>query len=471
MRRLREIFDRLLSRAFAPVDIASIVFFRLVFGGLLVWHVWEYLADAKVATYWLEPHFLFKYYGFSWVHPWPGHGLYVHWVALGVLAFLVAIGLCYRASAVLLCLSCTYFFLLEEARYVNHTYLICLFSFLLALIPAHRAFSVDAWLRPGLRAQTVPAWNLWLLRLQMGVVYFYGGVAKVAPDWLRGEPMRFRLREAIDFPVIGRFFREEWAVYGASYGSLLLDLLLVPLLLWRRTRVVAFCFALLFNFFNMHFFDIGIFPWLAIAATTLFFSPSWPRRALALVGRRRGSSPSDFREAAPGWKEAVVLGFVILYAVIQILVPLRHFLTPGGIEWTFAEHRFSWRMLLQEGGVRSFFYVIDPNTEETTQVGPSEFLNERQRSLMAYSPDICVQFAQYLARVMPRRGPRPLRVEARILTTINGRKLQLYADSNVDLAGEPRPLLRPHWLKEIRDPLPPPEERYREGDFPNAPKD
>jgi hypothetical protein len=226
--------------AFEPVDIASIVFFRIAFGGLMIWDVCRHFSNHRIALYWSDPRFLFKFYGFSWVHPWPDNWLYIHMAALGVFALFVAVGFLYRISAALLFLSWTYFFLLDEARYVNHTYLICLFSFLLIFVPAHRALSVDAWLNPKIRSGTTPAWALWLLRAQMAVVYFYGGVAKISPDWLRGEPMRTRMSHATDLPILGRFFREEWAVYAISYGGLLLDLFIVPFLLWRRTRIPAF---------------------------------------------------------------------------------------------------------------------------------------------------------------------------------------------------------------------------------------
>ena len=215
---------KLRNGVFAPVDIASLVFFRIAFGLLMIWEVCRFFAYHWIAASWLEPQFLFKYYGFSWVHPWPGQWLYVHWMALGVFALFLAAGFVYRISAALFFLSYTYFFLLDEAWYVNHTYLICLFSFLLIFVPAHRAFSVDAWLRPRLRSDTTPAWTLWLLRAQMAVVYFYGGLAKISPDWLRGEPMRTRMAHNTDFSLFGRFFREEWAVYAVSYGGLLLDL-------------------------------------------------------------------------------------------------------------------------------------------------------------------------------------------------------------------------------------------------------
>ena len=279
-KRSQTFLTRLRAGAFAPVDVASIVFFRIAFGLLMAWHVWAFFTSHRIAVYWFEPHFLFKYYGFSWVQPWPGNGLYVHCVVLGIFALFLAAGFVYRFSAALFFLGYLYFFLLDEGRYQNHQYLICLFGFLLIFIPAHRAFSVDAKIRPKLRTQTAPAWALWLLRVQMGVVYFYGGIAKMNLDWFRGEPMRWLMAQHRDFLIIGRFFTQEWAVYLMSYSSLLFDLCIVPCLLWRRTRLAAFIAAVLFHLINARFFAIDIFPWLAIAATSLFLSPDWPRRVV-----------------------------------------------------------------------------------------------------------------------------------------------------------------------------------------------
>ena len=66
-------------------------------------------------------------------------------------------------------------------------------------------------------------------------------------------------------------------VYFYSYGGLLLDLLAVPLLLWRRTRLLTFVALILFHINNAYMFSIGIFPWLMIAATTIYFDPAWPK--------------------------------------------------------------------------------------------------------------------------------------------------------------------------------------------------
>jgi vitamin K-dependent gamma-carboxylase len=450
----QSLIEKLQTRAFAQVDIASLVLFRIAFGLLMTWQVWRYFSYHRIGLFWLEPPLLFKYYGFSWVHPWPGNGLYIHWAILGVLALFIAIGLSYRVSALLFFLGWTYVFLLDEAQWVNHTYLISLFSFLLIFVPANRAFSMDAWLNPKRRSQTAPVWTLWLLRAQMGVVYFFAGVAKISPDWLHGEPMRVWLSNSKQQPMIHRFLSEPWAAYSFSYIALLFDLSIVPFLFWRRTRTAAFCAALVFHLLNAQLFHIEVFPWLAIAATTLFLSPNWPRRVLSMF-RKTDAACSAVDQTSPSRrKQSVILTLATIYVAIQVLVPLRHFLYRGGIEWMYAEHRFSWRMLIQTELVRPYFYVTDPNSGKTFQVKPQEYLDLPHAQAMGWRPDMLLQFAHHLAKVTPRFGPKPLRVEARVLVSLNGRNPQLIVDPNVDLAAESRTFGRPRWLLVIDQPLP-----------------
>jgi vitamin K-dependent gamma-carboxylase len=446
MRASRAFLLNIRNRAFAPVDIAALVFFRIAFGCLMIWHVCWYFSNNRIAHYWLEPRFLFKYYGFSWVHPWPGHGVYIHWAVLGVLALFIATDFRYRASAALFWLGYTYAFLLDEALWVNHRYFICLFSFLLTFVPANRAFSIDAWINPNLQSQTTPAWTLWLPRVQMGVVYFFAGVARLSPDWLRGEPMRVWLARNTHFPIIDRFFHEKAAVYSFSYAALLFDLCIVPLLFWRRTRLAAFCAALCFHLLNVSLFNISVFPWLAIAGTTLFLSPSWPRRVFSLFGKGRPQATMGQAERLTPARQRAVLALVILYIAIQVLLPLHPFFNQGGMEWKHSEHHFSWRMLSEIESVRAYFYVTDPNSGETLQALPEDYLNSWQIGRMGWQPDMLLQFAHYFAKVMPRTGPKPLIVEGRVYLSINGRKPEFIIDPNVDLAAESRTLGRPRWV-------------------------
>jgi vitamin K-dependent gamma-carboxylase len=448
----QSLLTRLQARAFAPVDNASLVFFRTAFGLLMMWEVSRYFHHHWISRYWIEPQFLFKYYGFSWVQPWPGNGMYIHWAVLGLLAFFVATGFLYRLSAALFFVGFTYCFLLDQATYLNHFYLVCLLSFLLIFVPANRAVSLDAWLWPRIRSQVTPAWALWLLRAQMAIVYFFGGIAKLSPDWLRGEPMRAWMAARSDFPLFGRYFTEEWAVFAASYGSLLLDLLIAPALLWRRTRLPAFGVAVLFHLSNARLFSIGVFPWVGIAATTLFLSPSWPRQVLSIFR-------STTKSSAPGnvllpKHPSLVISLVSVYLLTQILVPLRHLLYPGRVDWTYEGHRFSWRMKLIDRDARAQFYVINPNSGETLEVDPGAVLAEHQVLKMASRPDMILQFAHYLAKKIAFYGTKPLRVEARVLVSLNGRKPQLLLDQNVDLAAQPRTLGHASWLLAMDEPLP-----------------
>ena len=461
----RPLLAKIASAAFAPVDIASLVFFRVAFGALMAWEVCRYFGYGWIGRYWIEPQFLFKYYGFSWVHPWPGNGMYIHWAVLGVLAVCITTGFLYRFVVPLFFVLFTHSFLLDQALYLNHLYLVCLLAFLLNFMPANRAFSVDAWLRPGLRSETTPAWTIWMLQFQMGVVYFFGGIAKISPDWLRGEPMRHWMSRRTDFPLIGQYFREEWAVYFISYGGLLLDLLIVPFLLWRRTRIAAFLVAVLFHLMNAQMFRIGIFPWLGIAATAMFFPPDWPRRVLGWFGvaAKRTKSAAATAVTMPRFA-GLALSLLAIYVAIQLLLPLRHLLYPGRADWTYEGHRFAWRMKLHDRDARAKFYVIDENSNRQSEVPPRVFLRRMQASKMAARPDMILQFAHYLRDKLPRTGPKPLRVEARVLASLNGRKPQLLIDQNVNLAAEPRTLGHAPWILPLTEPLPKsrPERRSRQ---------
>ena len=108
-----------LTRLFAPVDIASLAYFRIVFGAIMLWEVWRYFSHDWISRYWIDPSFYFTYYGFDWVKPWAGDGMYLHFYALGVLAICIMIGFQYRISTTLFFLGFTYVFLLDESRYLN----------------------------------------------------------------------------------------------------------------------------------------------------------------------------------------------------------------------------------------------------------------------------------------------------------------------------------------------------------------
>jgi hypothetical protein len=457
------LLDRVRVGLFAPVDISSIVFLRVAFGAVMMWEVYRYFIYGRIFRYYIEPAIHYTYYGFGWVRPWPGEGMYWHFYALGFLAACIFVGFCYRVAAALFFLGFTYVFLLDQTEYLNHFYLICLMSFLLVFVPAHRALSVDAWLRPRLRTDWAPAWALWLLRAQIGVVYFFGGVAKLNADWLRGEPMRMWLARGAQIPVFGFVFTQEWMVYLFVFGGLLLDLCVVPLLLWKRTRPYAFAAAVAFHLTNAGIFQIGIFPWFMLAATLFFFPPDLPRRFAHAV-----LHPSDvpYQPPAPPGDAALPLGglslrrralvaLLAVYMAVQILVPLRHFLYPGDVSWTEEGHHFSWHMKLRDKDSTALFNLKDPASGRTWTVDLRQ-CRTRQCDKMAGLPDMIIQFAHHLAEEKRREGYPDIEVRVVVLASLNGRRPQPLIDPSVDLAKVRRSMRPARWIMPLTEPLPKP---------------
>ena len=446
---------RLQQRLFAPVDITWLVFFRIAFGVTMLVEVCRFFQHGWISRNYSPEDFHFTYYGFEWVRPWPGVGMEIHFAVLGVAAACVAAGFCYRVAAAVFCVGFTYVFLLEETRYLNHFYLICLVSLLMIFLPANRALAVDSCLRPGLRSHRTPAWTLWLMRAQIGIPYFFGGIAKLNGDWLHGEPMRMWLAKRAHYPVIGPHVGEEWLVYFFVLGGLLLDLLVVPALLWRRTRLVAYASVVAFHLMNATLFRIGIFPWLMLAATLIFFPPETLRCWLPLLkeGTQGDAVAGDAERTPTVRRQRVTLALLGCYLAVQVLAPLRHFLYPGNVHWTEEGHRFSWHMKLRSKDGQAHFEVYDPVHHELWIVDPEADLRPEVVAKMVTHPDMILQYSHHLAEQKRREGREAIQVRARVMASLNGRVPQVFINPMTDLAQVRRTLGHCEWVLPLETPL------------------
>jgi hypothetical protein len=466
--RTRMRLNALVARLFAPIDISSIVVFRIAFGLIMVWEMNRYITYGWIDSIYLEPEFLFPYQNFEWVQSWRGDWLHVHFYALAALGLMISLGLWYRIATVLFFAGFAYIFLLDKGHYLNHLYLATLISFLMIFVPANRSFSIDAWRDPKLRRDTAPTWALVLLASQFAVVYIFGGIAKANGDWLRGEPMRRWLANETQFPVLGRWFTEEWMVYAISYAGLLLDLFIVPLLLWSRTRWFAVIALVLFHRFNAEMFSIGIFPTFATAAIVLFLPPDLPRRIVSIFkssGRWRGNttrirqenaldpaaSPVGFTQRPAAQRLVVILLFS--WIAIQMLVPLRFFLYPGNPAWTDQGDRFAWRMMLHSKVGEINFVVTDPASGESWTVDPADYLTRTQVGFLVGQPDMILQFSHFLADQWREQGHEDVEVRANTLVSLNSRERVPIVDPTVDLAAEELGLGNAEWITSLDEEL------------------
>jgi hypothetical protein len=440
--------DRWRDYLLAPVDGASLAVFRICFGLLMLGDVCQYWAKGWITSDYVEPTFHFTYLLFPFVRPWPGDGMYWHFGVLGLLAALMAVGLFYRMAAWGLFLGFTYIFLLDETYYLNHNYLICLLSFVLAIVPAQSACSLDAWRHRPCHDGMVPRWSILLLRTQVTLVYFFAGIAKLNYDWLvREEPLHLWLRARAHWLLVPPVLALPGGILLMTYGSTLFDLSVGFLLWWRRTFWPAAAVALVFHLLTNYLFHIGVFPWLSLAALTLFRSPGWPRR---WIPKATPASPAPPRHAA-SFRQTTVLVLLHFYLAVQMLAPLRHWFYPGNVSWTEQGHRFAWHMMLRHKDIRTFaMSLTDPRTGARRQIDPGEYLSPRQLREMSRHPDMILQFAHHVADLeQARTGVRPV-VNARVVASLNARPYQDLIDPTVDLAAQPDSLAPAHWIVPLR---------------------
>ncbi len=507
-----ETFARLSRRLFVPVDAASVVYFRIAFYSIMLWEAITFVQDGWI-DFFSGQQFYFGFWPLEFVKPLPGDGVTYAFYLMGAAAFVAILGLFYRVSATVFFIVFTYIFLIEKARYLNHLYLVSLISFLMIFVPAHRYFSLDALIRKRSRSDVVPTWAVWLLRFQVGVPMFFGGVAKLNHDWLHGEPLRAWVAARTDFPLLGQFFTHEPMVWLMTYWSVALDLLAPFFLLHRRTRVFAFLAVLHFHFMNSRLFGIGIFPWTMIAATLIFFEPDWPRRLLrdlrggrliragafaggsilgffvggflpdqfsmvrALIGalgvgvaayhldepfRSRPRAPSTAGEqtkehpAPLGRKRQWTLALLGVWVAWQVVFPLRHYAVPGDVHWTEEGHNFAWHMKLRDKDSRGYFVITDRATSESWSIDPGVYLNRRQVSKMLTRPHMIIQFVRYLEGVLRDEGHADVEIRGRIEASLNGREYQMLIDPEVDLTEVPYPWFgHADWILPLETPLVP----------------
>ncbi|MDH5324051.1 MAG: HTTM domain-containing protein [Gammaproteobacteria bacterium] len=457
-------FTQLQQKALTPVNGTSIAIFRMGFGLIMLWEVFRYWRNGWISKYYIEPEFYFKYYGFEWIQPWEGEGMYVHFLVMGLLALLITVGAFYRISIILFTLAFSYVFLLDQTRYLNHFYLVILFSCLLCVIPAHQTWSVDAWRRAkqSTPTLTMPSWSIWILRTQMEIMLLYAGIVKINPDWLQLQPLKMWLAERADFPLgLGYLFTQDWAIAVAAYGVIALHIIGAPLLLWQRTRLPVFCIYAAFHSLNHFVFSIGIFPWFTLFATLIFFDPHWPQQLRQKLQNARPVSISTAVEtiavpATTRLRDRLILYVLAIWTVSQILIPLRHVLYPGNVSWTEEGHRFSWQMKLRDKTGWAHFYVIQPGQQQQIWlVTPDAYLTPKQNRKMTTRPDMLLQFAHYLAhRWKHDYAIDEVQVTATVFVSLNGRPHSLLLDPNKDLSRVNRSLSNADWILPLNHSLP-----------------
>lgn len=409
-----------------PSSILPLVIFRIGFGLLMFGSTVRFINNGWVTAFYLEPDFHFKYYGFEWVEPIWGL-LWVFWAIAG-LSLLITVGLLYRFSIISFFILFTYTELLDKTYYLNHYYFISLLSFLLIFLPLNRAYAIDCWLWPRLKTELVPRWTIATIQLQLSIVYIFAGIAKLQPDWLfHALPLRIWLKGHTNLPLIGGLMELDATAYLMSWGGAIYDLTIPFWLLYRPTRPWAYLAVIIFHLMTGWLFLIGVFPYVMIICTLIFFSAEdwhtltgWRIPAPNLKGLRSPPTPSLSK---------IILTIFFIY---QLLFPLRHWLYPGNLLWTEEGYRFAWHVMAVEKTGQVIFQVTDPVTNQHWNVYPKTHLTYQQEKQMSFQPDMILELAHYLEEQIGR----DVEIRAEAWVSLNGRASRLLIDPTVDLTQE-----------------------------------
>jgi len=443
--KMKTWIELIIKRLDTPTDAASVVVLRIVFGLLMFWEMTRYYYNGWIRDLYARPQFHFQYEWFQWVRPLPEEAMYLLFASLAILSLMITLGLFYRISTLLFFLGYSYIFLVERATYNNHYYLICLLSLMLILAPLHRSWSLDVLRGAVAHTDKLPALWLWIFRLHMGIVYFYGGIAKFDHDWLNGLATRKLMGEGNRGTFLEPLMQYEWVPYIYAWSGMLFDLLIPFLMLWKPTRNLAFLSAIIFHTYNNFVFSIGIFPMLALMLTLIYYDAGFPRRIVPYKINKWVSG--QYRKRLPDRNLAVsashsqtrplILAFIGIYILIQLLVPFRHLTYPGWTTWHEEGHYFAWRMMLRQKSTRMQFNVTHPVTGEQRYADPGDYLNFVQIKNMN-NPKILLQFVHHLDQLVRINAGFDPVITARFEVSLNGREFRDLVDPNIDLSEIPK---------------------------------
>ena len=437
-------------------EAASLAVFRVVFGVLMFISMLRFYSYGWIDKLYIQPKFHFSYYGFQWVKPL-GNYTYIIFVICALSALFVTLGYKYKIAIVSFFLSFTYIELMDKTTYLNHYYFISIVAFILIFLPANASFSIDAYRKEKYNHQFIPSWNTDILKIILAIVYFYAGLAKLNSDWLiEALPLKIWLPSKFNTPILGPFTGYSWVHYAFSWFGVVYDLSIPFLLLFTKTRKVAFFFVVVFHIATWALFPIGMFPFIMIGATLVFFKPSFHKKIISVIS-------SVLKLNKEKWNSTKVLNYrqnkrnkllyigVSVFLLFQLLIPFRYVMYPGELFWTEEGYRFSWRVMLMEKTGYAQFKIVDQQTNKRFYVDNTDFLTPFQEKQMSFQPDFILEYAHYLATHFKSQGHKNIAVYVENYVSLNGRLSTELIDSKINLVEEKESFKHKEWIVPFKD--------------------
>ena len=413
---------------FSKLDNSPLIIFRILFGLLIVCEAWGAIITGWVRKVLVEPKFTFNFINLDFLQPLPGNGMYWYFVIMGCFGVAVMLGYRYKIAILGFTILWASVYLMQKSAYNNHYYLLFLLNILMCFLPANKNLSLDVKYGHTTKTDWMPSWVKWLIISQLFIVYTYASIAKFYPDWLDTTVAANLMKRRKDFFLIGEIMQQKWVHYVVAYFGIIFDGLIIPALLYKRTRKIAFILAIFFHLYNSFVFHIGIFPYLALAFCVFFFEEERIRKIFYPKSEKTNiSSPIVFKP------KLLITISISIWLCIQIILPSRHWFIPGDVLLTEEGHRLSWRMMLRSKSGRNTFYIKETGTHAKKSVKLKNYLTKRQIRSMSAKPDMIWQFAQYLKKEYKKEG-KDIEVYVKNKVGVNGHPRKAIISSKTNLA-------------------------------------
>ncbi len=416
---------------FKATDNSPLIIFRIIFGFLVLCESWGAIATGWVHRTLIEPKFTFNFIGLNFLQPLPRNGMYFYFILMGICGILIMLGYFYRLGSILFAILWGCVYLMQKSSYNNHYYLLWLLAIIMAVLPAHKDVSLDTKYGKVKRSEWMPNWVWFFIVGQLFIVYTFASVAKLYPDWLDGTVAKNLMASKSKFPIVGTLLQQNWAHQVIIWFGILFDLLIIPALLWKPTRKIAFVLALFFHLYNSAVLQIGIFPYLALGFTVFFFPRKTIRNLFYPKPKKEQLTETTNFKYSP-----VVTVLLFSWLISQILLPLRHWGIDEDVLYTEEGHRLSWRMMLRSKSGYNHFYIQKENSAKQQLVSLREYLTPKQIRSMTGKPDMIWQFAQHLKSEYAKKG-ETIKVFVTNRTTVNRKTTYQLIDPKVDLTTVP----------------------------------
>jgi len=413
-----------------PIPSISISIFRFFFALILLIQTYYFIAGGFIEKNIIQPFVLFPFIkGLE-----PASKAFL--IIFGYIMLIANVGMLFnkftRIATFVFLICFTYFWLLDKGYFNNHYYFISLICFLIFLAEKNPSFSKKTY---------TTRINLFALQAMVFMVYFIAGLNKLNPYWLFDlQPMQHILEVKAEI-TNNPFFKQNFIIICASYFGLIFDVCIGFLLFFKRTRLFAFVMILFFHLTNYYLFkdvgEIGVFPFLMISTLILFIDPNH----LCQILKIKEQNPIQKSNSV------IINKFLLCFLVLQFILPFRHVLFKGNVDYNGIGQRFSWRMKIMYKESDINYFIVNKMTQEKYAVNVATMLTNRQYNNLKYFPDLIVPLAKKIQlEARESFGIKNAKITCEYTTSFMGKHAQPLFSPKLDLAKIKSHTLTNKWL-------------------------